>query len=101
MRHSSRISRRKFLVSSGAAGTAAIGLSGKATGYTRAEMQARAADGKLAGISKWDVDTPALCVDLDRLEQNLAAMRTKLAGTNVASRPHGKTHKCPSIAKLQ
>jgi D-serine deaminase-like pyridoxal phosphate-dependent protein len=28
-----------------------------------------------ADISKWDLDTPALCVDLDKLEQNLARMR--------------------------
>jgi D-serine deaminase-like pyridoxal phosphate-dependent protein len=40
-------------------------------------------------------------VDLDRLEQNLATMRTKLAVTKVASRPHAKTHKSPAIAKLQ
>jgi D-serine deaminase-like pyridoxal phosphate-dependent protein len=56
---------------------------------------------KLTGVSKWDLDTPALCVDLDKLEQNLATMRTRLAATKVASRPHGKTHKCPAIAKLQ
>jgi D-serine deaminase-like pyridoxal phosphate-dependent protein len=55
----------------------------------------------MVGASKWDLDTPALCVDLDRFEQNLATMRKKLAGTGVASRPHGKTHKCPAIAKLQ
>jgi D-serine deaminase-like pyridoxal phosphate-dependent protein len=53
------------------------------------------------GMSKWDLDTPALCVDLDKLEQNLATMRSKLAGSGVATRPHAKTHKCPAIAKLQ
>jgi D-serine deaminase-like pyridoxal phosphate-dependent protein len=58
-------------------------------------------DAAMVGASKWDLDTPALCVDLDRFEQNLATMRKKLAGTGVASRPHGKTHKCPAIAKLQ
>ena len=52
-------------------------------------------------MSKWDLDTPALCVDLDKLEQNIATMRRKLAATRVASRPHAKTHKCPAIAKLQ
>ena len=44
---------------------------------------------------------PALCVDLDKLEQNIATMKAKLAGTGVATRPHAKTHKCPAIAKLQ
>jgi 3-hydroxy-D-aspartate aldolase len=55
----------------------------------------------MIGASKWDLDTPALCVDLARLEQNLATMRDALAGTGVASRPHAKSHKCPAIAKRQ
>ena len=55
----------------------------------------------MTGVSKWDLDTPALCVDLDALERNIAAMQTRLRALNVASRPHGKTHKCPAIAKLQ
>src|SRR5262245_53143787 len=95
-----RISRRNFLVTSSAVGAAAFVPDG-ATGYTNAEMQTLAADGKLSAVSKWDLDTPALCVDLDKLEQNLTTMRTRLGGTGVASRPHGKTHKCPAIAKLQ
>ena len=61
----------------------------------------REAEETLVGVSKWDLDTPALCVDLDKLEQNLATMKAKLAGTGVALRPHAKTHKCPAIAKLQ
>src|SRR4029079_8446988 len=63
--------------------------------------RAREAEDSLVGMSKWDLDTPALCVDLDKLEQNLATMRSKLAGSGVATRPHAKTHKCPAIAKLQ
>ena len=74
---------------------------GSSRGYSAAEMRAKAEDGTLAGVSKWDLDTPALCVDLDRFEQNIATMRTKLAAMHVASRPHGKSHKCPAIAKLQ
>ena len=62
--------------------------------------EAREVD-EMIGASKWDVDTPALCVDLAKLEQNLAAMRDALAGTGVASRPHAKSHKCPAIAKRQ
>jgi D-serine deaminase-like pyridoxal phosphate-dependent protein len=72
-----------------------------ARGYTAAEMRAKEIDGSLIGVSKWELDTPALCVDLDKLDQNLAAMKRKLAPTGVASRPHAKTHKCPAIAKLQ
>jgi D-serine deaminase-like pyridoxal phosphate-dependent protein len=96
----SRFSRRNFLVTSGT-GAAALCVSGNAGGYTAAEMKSRAADGTLTGISKWELDTPALCVDLDKLTQNLATMQSKLSGMKVASRPHGKTHKCPTIAKLQ
>jgi D-serine deaminase-like pyridoxal phosphate-dependent protein len=54
-----------------------------------------------AGISKWDLDTPALCVDLDRLERNIAKMQRTLAANKIGSRPHAKTHKCAAIAKLQ
>jgi D-serine deaminase-like pyridoxal phosphate-dependent protein len=67
-------------------------------GYSRAHVVDLA---KSRGVSKWDLDTPALCVDLDKLERNIATMRKKLAATGVASRPHAKTHKCPAIAKLQ
>ena len=52
-------------------------------------------------MSKWDLDTPALVLDLDKLEQNIAAMRASLAGTKVGVRPHAKTHKSADIAKLQ
>src|ERR1051326_1596268 len=53
------------------------------------------------GASKWDLDTPALCVDLDALERNIAAMQAKVSAVGVATRPHAKTHKCAAIAKLQ
>jgi D-serine deaminase-like pyridoxal phosphate-dependent protein len=72
-----------------------------AIGYTAGEMRAKAAADSLIGVSKWELDTPALCVDLDKMDQNLATMRKKLAPSGVASRPHAKTHKCPAIAKLQ
>jgi D-serine deaminase-like pyridoxal phosphate-dependent protein len=93
------VTRRSFIGSSGAA--VALGVSGTAGGYTAAEMQARSAQDALTGVSKWDLDTPALCVDLDALERNLAAMQTRLRALHVACRPHAKTHKCPAIAKLQ
>jgi D-serine deaminase-like pyridoxal phosphate-dependent protein len=96
----SRFSRRNFLVTSGT-GAAALCVSGNAGGYTAEDMRSRAADDTLTGISKWELDTPALCVDLDKLTQNIATMQSKLGGMKVASRPHGKTHKCPTIAKLQ
>lgn len=51
--------------------------------------------------SKWELDTPALCVDLDALEANLATCQQTVARNGIASRPHAKTHKCPAIARLQ
>jgi D-serine deaminase-like pyridoxal phosphate-dependent protein len=42
-----------------------------------------------------------LCVDLDALEYNLAAMQSAVARNGIATRPHAKTHKCPEIARLQ
>jgi D-serine deaminase-like pyridoxal phosphate-dependent protein len=94
------VSRRRFITAAGA-GTASVWVPGTSRGFTAAEMRARAADGTAVGVSKWELDTPALCVDLDRLEANIAAMRTRLAAAKIASRPHAKTHKCPAIAKLQ
>jgi D-serine deaminase-like pyridoxal phosphate-dependent protein len=53
------------------------------------------------GLSKWDLDTPALCVDLDKMESNMRKMQATLTRNGVAARPHAKTHKCAAIAKLQ
>jgi 3-hydroxy-D-aspartate aldolase len=94
------LSRRGFLQTAGA-GTVTMWIPNHANGYTAAEMRVKAAAGSLIGVSKWELDTPVLCVDLDKMDQNLATMRKKLAPTGVASRPHAKTHKCPAIAKLQ
>ena len=45
--------------------------------------------------------TPALLVDLDVLEANLARAAALAAEAGVALRPHTKTHKCAAIARLQ
>ncbi|PYQ74338.1 MAG: alanine racemase [Acidobacteria bacterium] len=84
------LSRRNFLQTAGAGGITMW-----------IPKQAHAAEESVIGMSKWDLDTPALCVDLDKLERNIATMRKKLAATGIASRPHAKTHKCPAIARLQ
>ena len=47
------------------------------------------------------LDTPALLVDLDILERNLARMAAQVRGTGIQLRPHVKTHKSPVIAKRQ
>ena len=47
-----------------------------------------------------EVDTPALVLDLDAFEANLAAL-TRAVGGRVRVRAHAKTHKCPEIAQRQ
>jgi len=45
------------------------------------------------------VDTPALLLDLDAFEKNLARLAASSAGVRL--RPHAKSHKCPVIALRQ
>ena len=52
--------------------------------------------GSLEGI-----DTPALIVDLDRLEANITRWAVFAREAGVRLRPHGKTHKCVEIARKQ
>lgn len=47
------------------------------------------------------LDTPAVVVDLDRVEANVARMQTLLDDRGVALRPHAKTHKSPFFAHRQ
>lgn len=92
-------SRRAFLAAS-AATAAHVWVPRPVKGYAVTEVLAPVKP-MAAGISKWDLDTPALCVDLDKLEQNIAKMQRSLAANKLGSRPHAKTHKCAAIAKLQ
>lgn len=46
-----------------------------------------------------DIDTPALVVDLDVMERNIAAIASTLRERGVAWRPHAKCHKSPAIAR--
>jgi D-serine deaminase-like pyridoxal phosphate-dependent protein len=45
--------------------------------------------------------TPAVAVDLDRVERNIARLQAACEASGVANRPHIKTHKSPIIAALQ
>ncbi len=45
--------------------------------------------------------TPAVLVDLDVLERNIARMAARARGAGIWLRPHAKTHKCPAIGLLQ
>ncbi len=47
------------------------------------------------------LNTPALVLDLEMLERNVAAMAAFARAHGIALRPHSKTHKCPDIARRQ
>ena len=48
-----------------------------------------------------DLPTPAVLVDLDVLEKNIARQAGRAREAGVRLRPHAKTHKCPEIARMQ
>jgi D-serine deaminase-like pyridoxal phosphate-dependent protein len=54
-----------------------------------------------AGESVQGIGTPALVVDLDALERNVARMAAFARERSLRLRPHAKTHKCAAIARLQ
>jgi D-serine deaminase-like pyridoxal phosphate-dependent protein len=58
---------------------------------------ARAPQADPAGV----LSTPALVVDLDVFEANVAAMAAMLRGTGKTVRPHVKTHRTPELARRQ
>ncbi len=92
---SSLFNRRKFLQTSAVAGAAMLW-----SPKLHADQIPDAFSAEI-GKSKWDLDSPALLLDLDKLDYNLKAVSAPLAGTSVGVRPHVKTHKCPAIAKMQ
>jgi len=53
------------------------------------------------GMAADDVDTPALLVDLDAFEHNVALMAKMVASFSVNHRPHAKTHKSTDVARHQ
>lgn len=93
--------RRAFLSTTATALTAHVWVPRSAHGYDSGEVTGRLAGSQSAPVSKWDLDTPALCVDLDRMEQNIARMQAAVKRFGIATRPHAKTHKSADIAKLQ
>lgn len=45
--------------------------------------------------------TPAVVIDLDKVERNIARLQAVCDAGGVANRPHIKTHKSPVIARMQ
>src|SRR3979411_1700264 len=47
------------------------------------------------------LDTPAVTIRLDIMEDNIRRVQAHLARHGIGNRPHIKTHKIPAIGKLQ
>jgi len=51
--------------------------------------------------SRWRVPTPALVVDLDAFDRNVALMAERARAAGVTLRPHAKSHKTSALARRQ
>lgn len=49
----------------------------------------------------YELETPSVLIDIDRLERNIEQLQTRCDEAGVALRPHVKTHKIPEIARMQ
>src|SRR5258708_40200308 len=54
-----------------------------------------------AGLHVSELETPALVIDLDILEHNLARLAEYGRENHLRLRPHTKTHKIPALARKQ
>src|SRR5438046_10049902 len=48
-----------------------------------------------------ELDTPAVTIRLDIMEDNIRRVQAHLARHGIGNRPHIKTHKIPEIGKMQ
>lgn len=95
-----KTSRRNLMKSSlGLMAMPELILPKKRAGYTHTESAERVKDGKL--LTKSDLVTPCLLLDLDAFEANVNKMAAHCKTNNIALRPHGKSHKCAEIALRQ
>lgn len=69
----------------------------------RRQMRAQELNAELIGApgGRWKLATPALVIDLDAMERNIARMAAHAKASGIALRPHAKTHKCAEIARRQ
>jgi D-serine deaminase-like pyridoxal phosphate-dependent protein len=61
----------------------------------------RTSNKDIIGRKKLELDTPCLVIDLDLLDENLQKMQTLVKAAGKTLRPHAKTHKCTTLAKMQ
>jgi D-serine deaminase-like pyridoxal phosphate-dependent protein len=55
----------------------------------------------LSEAARDTIDTPALVVDLDRMDAAIASMAAAMAERGIALRPHAKTHKSLEVGRRQ
>lgn len=58
-------------------------------------------EARVGAGSRFQIPTPALVVDLDAFERNVARMAQRAATAGLALRPHAKTHKSATIGRRQ
>src|SRR5690349_3462464 len=93
-------SRRRFLGSAAAGGFLATSRSfGRTTRYE--EIEGRIARRDFKNLTKEDLPTPSMVVDLEIFERNLHTMAEHCRKTGIHLRGHVKVHKSPEIAKRQ
>src|SRR5258706_13861175 len=88
------LNRRKFLQTGALAGAA---------GFWSPSLQAQRIDVASGDIgkSKWDLDSPALCVDLDSMVQNIKRVRVSSGGQGAATRPKVKRQRDPEMPRCK
>lgn len=86
----SALNRRRFLATASLG--AGLAMQTKASFAFMAEP---------ANLTRAEIPTPALLVDLDALDANIEVVAAHCRGRGCAARPHAKTHKCPEIARRQ
>ena len=92
--------RRSFLAATaGGAGLVAAAV-GKATAASPPTPDP-APEAPPMALTRADLPTPALLLDLDRFEANVKTLADFARGAGRGVRPHAKTHKCPEIARRQ
>lgn len=58
-------------------------------------------DKSVIGQKRCFIDTPALLIDIEKMEYNIRKMADFFKDKKADLRPHMKTHKCPTIARMQ
>ena len=94
-------SRRNFLGAAAAGYIAASGRVSARTAIRYDEIEARIARRDFSNLTKDDLPTPCMVVELEILEKNLRTMADHCHAEKINLRGHVKVHKSPDIAKRQ